>query len=148
MIKSSTKSSPKKKNNIFTQSLCVVLITAMLLTSCFYEPFPKKSSRSNMLVTFLNEKTKPDDDVLFIGNACAYYLISNRFTRNKYFYQIPPIAISDDLYEDFMIEVQKKPSDYVICFGDRSDNYKNIDNIDKNHEIRSINHEKGMNSYE
>ena len=30
----------------------------------------------------------------------------------------------------------------------KNNKYKNIDNIDKNHEIRSINHEKGMNSYE
>ena len=71
------------------------------------------------LTECLLEKTSPEDDVLIVGNDAKYYLLADRTTKNKYFYQTPPIKISDALYEDFMKEVEEKPSDCIVIFGNK-----------------------------
>ena len=43
-----------------------------------------------------------------------YYINSNRSTDNKFFYQQPPIDVSDELFNEFIQEIYSKPSDYII----------------------------------
>jgi len=63
---------------------------------------------------YLTENTHPDDDVLILGNFCRPYLEANRSTDNKFFYQTPPIDTSDALYDAFIAELERVPSDVIV----------------------------------
>ena len=65
-------------------------------------------------VSYLRENTLPADDVLIIGNDCKNYILSERYTHNRFIYQYPPVEISDDLYEEFLNELEIHPSDVVL----------------------------------
>lgn len=75
------------------------------------------------------KNTSEEDDVLIVGNDVKYYLLTDRETENKYFYQTPPIKISDELYQDFMREVEEKPSDYIVIFGNKEKCLAREDNL-------------------
>jgi len=65
-------------------------------------------------VTWLKENTDRNDDVLMLGNDAWSYLSADRETGNRFFYQVPPIEISDALCSDFLQELQKHPSDVIL----------------------------------
>ena len=71
-------------------------------------------------ITWLKKNTVEKDDVLILGNDAWIYLASDRTTENRYFYQMPPIEISDEIRRDFVQELQYHPSDVIIdpsgCF--------------------------------
>ena len=68
-------------------------------------------------VQVLLEKTAPEDDVLVLGNNCWYYLASERKTENRFFYQLPPLEISGELYTAFEKELDRHPPDTVLLPG-------------------------------
>lgn len=68
----------------------------------------------NEIYDYLSSETTEKDDVLILGNSVYTYLNSNRFTENKFFYQDPPIDVSDKLYQEFIFELENSPSDYII----------------------------------
>ena len=65
----------------------------------------------------LLERTAAQDDVLVLGNNCRYYLSADRKTENRFFYQLPPLEISDELYAAFEEELNQHPPDYVLLPG-------------------------------
>ena len=65
----------------------------------------------------LLEKTAPEDDVLVLGNNCWYYLASGRKTENRFFYQLPPLEISSELYAAFETDLDRHPPDTVLLPG-------------------------------
>jgi hypothetical protein len=65
-------------------------------------------------VTWLKENTDRGDDVLVLGNDAWSYLSADRRTENRFFYQTPPIEISDEFCSDFLQELQKHPSDVIL----------------------------------
>lgn len=73
------------------------------------------------LQEYLLENTSGEDDVLIVGNDVKYYLLADRKTENKYFYQTPPIKLSDAVYEEFMEEVKEDPSDTIVVMGDKDE---------------------------
>ena len=69
---------------------------------------------TNSTNDFLCSNTKKEDDVLVLGNNVLTYINSDRHTTNKFFYQEPPIDVSDKLYQEFISELEINPSDYII----------------------------------
>ena len=84
---------------------------------------------SNELQSYLQENTDENDDVLIIGNDVKYYLVSERKTNNKYFYQTPPIDVSSTIYQEFTKELEKNSSDCIIVMGDREENLSRGNNL-------------------
>ena len=70
---------------------------------------------------FQSTREKHIDDVLVVGNSCWYYLLTDRKTENRYFYQLPPLEISASLRGDFYEELLRKPSDCIILPGCQED---------------------------
>ena len=66
------------------------------------------------VVPYLTERTEESDDVLIIGNYAWPYLAADRMTQNRFFFQWPPIQVSDELYRQFLEELDRHPSDVVI----------------------------------
>ena len=66
------------------------------------------------VVPYLAEQTEKSDDVLIIGNYAWPYLAADRTTQNRFFFQWPPIQVSDELYQEFLSELDEHPSDVVI----------------------------------
>ena len=66
------------------------------------------------VVPYLTEQTEESDDVLIIGNYAWPYLAADRTTQNRFFFQWPPIQVSDELYRQFLEELDRHPSDVVI----------------------------------
>ena len=96
------------------------------------------------LTEYMTENSEAEDDVLIVGNDSKYYLLADRFTKNKYFYQTPPIKINDAIYEDFMKEVERCQSDLVAVMGVKEECLSREDNLGKVYqyfEEKSINGE-------
>ncbi len=123
----------KKKNNGREIVACIAVIAVTLVGyNLLDRSFGTAQQREdNFVVDYVTENTQPDDDVLFLGNNCWYYLYSDRSTKNKYFYQTPPINVDDNIYDAFVAEIKEKPSDFIVCLGDRSDNSAENNNIGK-----------------
>ncbi len=83
------------------------------------------------LTEYIQENSSKDDDVLIIGNDSKYYLLADRYTENKYFYQTPPIKINDEIYNEFMSELKVHPSDLIIVMGNKEDCLEREDNLGK-----------------
>ena len=74
---------------------------------------------SGPVVEYLLEETDEADDVLLVGMPVSYYLESHRKTDNKFFYHIPILNISNALCEEFLEELDRDPSDYILLYSDR-----------------------------
>ena len=101
-----------------------ILITCAILCagSVVYHQFSKDEPVAVAASAVLQSRTKPDDDVLVLGNNAWLYLDAGRSTKNRYFYQTPPIEISDELRGDFLQELCEYPSDVVVSYdGDFSE---------------------------
>jgi hypothetical protein len=55
-----------------------------------------------------------------LGNNCIYYLEGNRYTTNRYFYQTPAINVSDELYDEFVQELEDTLPEAVFAVGDKA----------------------------
>lgn len=83
------------------------------------------------IVRYLKKNTSRNQDVLIMGNLARYYLINDVSTENRFFYQTPPINISDSLYKEFVEELKEKKSDYIIIKGNFKENIKLDTNMGK-----------------
>jgi hypothetical protein len=68
-------------------------------------------------VRILLERTTPEDNVLVLGNDSWYYLAADRKTDNRFFYQLPPLEISEELFAAFEGELNRVPPDAVLLPG-------------------------------
>lgn len=114
----------KKKFLFKINNIMVIAFLIVLIPSSFYvfayrskDVFPTPYATQYLL-----EKTEKNDDVLILNanwdcTALMNYLVCERYTKNKYFYQYPIIDISDDLYEDFLKEIDRVNSDVVVVLG-------------------------------
>ncbi len=96
-------------------------IRRVLLTCAFlavwtigYHQFTAQEPIVNEAAVFLRNCTTTQDDVLVLGNNAWLYLDAERSTANRFFYQPPPIEISDELREAFLRELREKPSEVVV----------------------------------
>ncbi|MBQ9664089.1 MAG: hypothetical protein IJV40_13150 [Oscillospiraceae bacterium] len=97
-------------------SILVFCLTAFAATG--YRHVSSKPGESDPVMTFLNENTQAEDDVLFLGNSSWYYLLADRKTDNRFFYQLPPLEVNRKLGEQFEQELKAQPSDYILITGD------------------------------
>ena len=63
---------------------------------------------------YLRKYTNPKDNVLILGNACYGYLNSGRMYSGKYFYQTPPINVSEHTWEEFMEDFKKNNPEVIL----------------------------------
>lgn len=81
------------------------------------------------LQEYLIQNTTQEDDVLIVGNDAKYYLLANRHTNNKYFYQTPPIKISNEIYQGFIEELERCLSDTIVVMGNKNACLERGDNL-------------------
>ncbi len=74
----------------------------------------RKERYEDGVVPYLTENTTEEDDVLIIGNYAWPYLAADRSTENRFFFQWPPIWVSDEIYAEFLHDLETHPSDVVI----------------------------------
>ena len=96
--------------------------------SCYLE---YRIINTDAIITYLKNNTKKEDDVLILANNCMYYLLADRKTRNKYPYQVPPMYISNRIYDDFSNEFLNKKSDYVVNIKKYEYDYRYFDEFMK-----------------
>lgn len=78
------------------------------------------SKETEEIRDYLIENTEQDDDVLIVGSqGMKFYILTDRKTNNKFFYQTPPVKISDELCKEFLSELENKPSDTVLVLNSR-----------------------------
>lgn len=112
-----------------TSDICDMIrrksIVILLLLGCiiglFYEPLidiyrdiKSVPDSDDVIISYMKNNISKDSDVLILGNDAYKYLKSDRNTKNKFFYQFPPAEISEKIFDEFMSELQNKPSDYII----------------------------------
>lgn len=109
----------KKKNPepiIVAAAFCLMLAGAMIYRGVFTD-----AQQDDTVTAYLKEKTEPNDDVLIIGNSSWYYLLADRKTENRFFYQLPPVEISETLRNAFYNQLLQHPSDYIVLPGVQED---------------------------
>lgn len=120
------------KNAIMLVGLCAVILGAAVVqykwANLIREPM-LQAGGVKALQEYLVENTKEKDDVLIVGNDAKYYLLADRKTENKYFYQTPPIKISEELYNDFLKELEEKTSDTIVVMGTKEKCLEKQDNL-------------------
>ena len=101
-----------------TNRILIVLSGLLLLSAAFaYRRISSGAGEEDPAAVYLRENSEPDDDVLVLGNGCWYYLLTDRKTENRFFYQLPPLEISDELYLAFLSELKEHPSDLILIPG-------------------------------
>ena len=113
----------RKKNGNAAVNPAVLLASLLLMVAgaVSYRQVFSYTAEDDALTAYLKENTTAKDDVLVIGNSCWYYLLADRKTENRYFYQLPPMEISASLREDFYKELRQKPPDCIVLPGYRED---------------------------
>ena len=108
-----------KEQNRKTVSPLVMIVSFMLiLIAAFsYRLMSSREEEIDPVAQYLQSNTEKSDDVLVLGNHCCSYLQSDRITENRFFYQLPPLEISDDLYTAFIEELSVHPSEVVVLPG-------------------------------
>ena len=97
--------------------LIVVSFLLIAASAFLYRRISPGELKEAAAVQALLEKTAPEDDVLVLGNNCWYYLASERKTENRFFYQLPPLEISSELYAAFEEDLDRHPPDTVLLPG-------------------------------
>ena len=98
-------------NSMVIVLCCLMLATAAVAHRAVSNLRPRYNDG---VVDYLTEQTEETDDVLIIGNYAWPYLAADRTTQNRFFFQWPPIQVSDELYREFLAELNQHPSDFII----------------------------------
>lgn len=97
-----------------------LLATFLFIAVCAFSyrmvASPKETDDS--ITAYLKDHTDRTDDVLVLGNSSWYYLLSDRQTSNRFFYQLPPLELSKELREEFESELTEHPSDVIVIPGE------------------------------
>ena len=102
-------------------AVLLVSLALMVAGAVSYRVLFSYTEGDDPITAYLKENTTAEDDVLVVGNSCWYYLLTDRKTENRYFYQLPPLEISASLRGDFYEELLRKPSDCIILPGCQED---------------------------
>ena len=101
-----------KQHTVIVFSFVLILTAAVI-----YRQFSSGSEEQDPAADYIKAVTERDDDVLILGNSCWYYLLTERKTDNRFFYQLPPLEISEELYYEFEKELTANPSKLVLIPG-------------------------------
>lgn len=111
----------KKGSTDVNPAVLLVSLALMVAGAVSYRVVFSYTEGDDPITAYLKENTTAEDDVLVVGNSCWYYLLTDRKTENRYFYQLPPLEISASLRGDFYEELLRKPSDCIILPGCQED---------------------------
>ena len=111
----------KKWNAAVNPAVLLVSLALMVAGAVSYRVVFSYTEGDDPLTAYLKENTKAEDNVLIVGNSCWYYLLADRKTENRYFYQLPPMEISANLRDDFYEELRQNPADCIALPGYRED---------------------------
>ena len=103
-------------NNALILGTCFLMLLGAIAFRAYRDKTPVVHEP---VIDYLSKQTEPDDDVLVLGNNAWVYLAADRKTENPFFYQSPPIEVSDTIYQEFIQKLRKTPSDYIVMtFGE------------------------------
>lgn len=117
------------------RNVIVYFILFIILLGLFFTvsiKYKLKNETENNCISYISNNSNVKDDVLILGNYVFLNLASNRKTHNRYFYQTPPINISDSIYKDFLNELQNNKSDLILLPIKKEKYLKNKKLSDKN----------------
>ena len=101
----------RTRNDAIVILSCVLLVSA----SAAHRYMSNRNGTGDaVVVRYLKENTTEEDTVLIVGNYAWPYIAADRTTENRFFFQWPPIDVSDELYAEFLTELEDHPSDIVI----------------------------------
>lgn len=116
-----------KNDSVFGGVLALVTVLTVAVGMAGYNGGAALTQASE----YLAEHTEETDDVLALGNNCRYYLESGRSTENKFFYQTPPINVSDELYAEFLDDLMAEQPECILVPGERGGTAEDNDNYGK-----------------
>ena len=99
-------------------AIAIATSLVILLGAFAYRRITAHTVEDEPITVFLSERTEKDDDILVLGKSQGYYIQADRKTENRFFYQLPPLEISQILRDEFKQELKEHPSDYIILPGD------------------------------
>ena len=105
---------PIKRKSVITLISLVCLLCMAVNPAVYIKNNINVTNNHNPINDYLSANTTEKDDVLVLGNNVSTYISSDRQTKNKFFYQNPPIDVSDKLYQEFISELESNQSDYII----------------------------------
>jgi len=106
-----------RKSGTVDYRLILISFVLVAVAAFAYRRVSPGQQKKDPAVQILLERTTPEDDVLVLGNNCWYYLAADRKTENRFFYQLPPLEISEDLFVAFEGELERVPPDVVLLPG-------------------------------
>lgn len=65
----------------------------------------------------IREKTDSEQKISVIGNFGAYYWVSQRLSASKYFYQMPPIAVSQKIETEYLTDLNNNMPEAIVVAG-------------------------------
>ena len=104
-------------NLISRPSVIIASSLLILLAALIFRGISTGPELYDPLAEYIQKQTAEDDDVLILGNSCWYYLMTERKTENRFFYQLPPAEISAEIYDGFIKELTEHPSKLVVLPG-------------------------------
>ena len=74
----------------------------------------KAAGAENDVIQYLKNNTLESNDVLVLGNSVVYNVASNRFSKQRFFYQRPIFQINVDFLAEFKESVFSQKPDYIV----------------------------------
>ncbi len=85
------------------------------------------------IAELVSQNSSPDDQILVCGNWNLIYNICDRFACTKYAYQSPPIAIDEEIAQDYYHEISENPPKVIVYNTDMVGNEEVMKLIRANH---------------
>ena len=98
--------------------LIVLSSLVVLAAAVSYRMVTSPDQKADPVLSYITDHSTEANDVLILGNSSWYYLLSERKTENRFFYQLPPLEISMDLRAEFQKELTEHPSDLIVVPGE------------------------------
>ena len=102
-------------NRKFNIGIGLMFILALGLCILSLSRLSDKKVSDSDIVKFLINNTQENDDILVLGNNVRYNLLSNRCTKQRFFYQVPILGIDESMHEEFLQNLEGSNPDYIVC---------------------------------
>ena len=104
--------------------LLMVLLLGWRMVTVF-DIESKAGYHDGPVVTYVKTNTDPGDDVIYFFGNGLFYICSDRYTDQKFFYQFP-LTYNKDLYYEFIDDLKACPPDMLVFLNDNSDDEEDV----------------------